>query len=225
MLAAAPLAAQDRSGGQPPMPGYTMPATQMWDMTSDSGEIYRIFVSYPTVGEAPAEGYPVLYVLDGNAMFAGFAETRRIQEYEDVGKSIVVGVGYPTDLAYDTRRLNDFTAKMHETRAREPEAAGAIQDRRTRRLPPFPDRRAAAEIGRRHKINPERQALFGHSLGGLFALHALYTSPPPSTPSSPPVRRYGGTIRRCFAGTRLRRAPADGGNSQGQPAAGGGGRP
>src|SRR3546814_3643923 len=34
-----------------------------------------------------------------------------------------------------------------------------------------------AEIGKRYKIDPDRQSLFGHSFGGLFALHALYARP------------------------------------------------
>src|SRR5262245_14339398 len=100
-----------QSAAPPPLPGYTMPSTHMWDMPSDGGDIYRIFVSYPA-GEPPADGYPVLYVLDGNASFAGFAEARRIQERFDLGKSIIVGVGYPTDLAYDVRRLNDYTMPL-----------------------------------------------------------------------------------------------------------------
>ena len=85
-------------------------------LASDSGEIYRIFVSYPAAeapaaswpaAEMPQAGWPVLYVLDGNAAFAGFAEARRVQERSNVGKSIIVGVGYPTDTAYDVRRLLD----------------------------------------------------------------------------------------------------------------------
>src|SRR5690606_2422063 len=93
-LLAGPVMAQEGPRGATPAQkraGYTMPQTETWDMTSDSGETYRIFLSYPGVGEPPADGYPVLYVLDGNAMFAGFAEARRIQEYQDVGKVIVVG--------------------------------------------------------------------------------------------------------------------------------------
>ena len=92
-------------------PGYTLPSTHMWDMPSDTGAMYRIFVSFPAT-EAPADGFPVLYVLDGNASFAAFAETRRIQEKYDIGKSIVVGVGYPTDNAYDARRLDDYTPPL-----------------------------------------------------------------------------------------------------------------
>lgn len=160
--------------GATPVPGYTMPATQMWDMTSDGGEIYRIFVSYPAT-EAPAEGFPVLYVLDGNAMFAGFAETRRIQEWSDVGKSIVVGVGYPGDQAYDNRRLYDLTGgpppqPWRDQFAKERNGGWDVfRDFLTGKL--------RTEIGKRFKINPDRQALFGHSLGGLFAVHTLYSKP------------------------------------------------
>lgn len=141
--------------------GYTMPSTQAWDMTSDSGETYRIFVSYPEA-EAPNDGWPVLYVLDGNAIFAGFAETRRVQEWSDVGKSIVVGVGYPIDLPYGTQRTYDFTAYREGTREK-------FIDFLTGKL--------RTELGKRHKINLNRQALFGHSYGGLFAIHVLYTRP------------------------------------------------
>jgi uncharacterized protein len=156
--------------------GYTVPWTQVWDLTSEAGEIYRIFVSYPAT-EAPAGGFPVLYVLDGNAMFATFAETRRAQEYFDVGKSIIVGVGYPTDKLFDVRRLNDFTPPMldpppaHLRRLAEFKSGGraAFLDFLTGKL--------RKEIGRRYTIDLARQSLFGYSLGGLFALYALHTRP------------------------------------------------
>src|SRR3546814_16476743 len=53
-------------------------------------------------------GYPVLYVLDGNAAFAAFAQARWVQEHDAVGQSIVVGVGYPTDQPYAAQRAEDF---------------------------------------------------------------------------------------------------------------------
>ena len=158
------------------IPGYTMPSTHMWDMTSDAGEVYRILVSYPAA-EAPANGFPVLYVLDGNAMFAAFAEARRMQERSDIGKSIVVGVGYPTDRTYDTRRLNDYTPPLLDP---PPAAWRRLAQYRSGGQDvflAFLTGRLRTELARRYRINPERQSLFGHSLGGLFALHALYTRP------------------------------------------------
>lgn len=160
---------------KPTVPGYTMPNTHMWDMTSDSGETYRIFVSYPTEGESPKGGYPVLYVLDGNAIFAGFAETRRMLEGSDVGKSIVVGVGYPTDKAYDMRRLYDLTGGPPP-----PPWDAELGKERSGGWEKFLDfltGKLRTEIGKRYRIDAKRQALFGHSLGGLFALHTLFTRP------------------------------------------------
>lgn len=176
MPAPAAEAPQSPPSAPPATEGYTMPSTQAWDMTSDSGEVYRIFASFPGT-EAPDDGYPVLYVLDGNAMFAGFAEARRIQEYYDVGKTIVVGIGYPTDQAYDARRLNDYTPPLLDP---PPTIYRSLAKYRSGGRAAFLDfltGKLRTEIGQRYRINPERQALFGHSLGGLFGLYALYTQP------------------------------------------------
>lgn len=176
-LAAAAERKNPAASGPSAAQGYTMPSTQMWDMTADGGEIYRIFVSYPAV-EAPKGGFPVLYVLDGNALFAGFAETRRIQEFADadVGKSIVVGVGYPTDKAYDDRRLYDLTGPA-PVPAPWRDELGKLRSGGWDRFLDFLTGPLRTEIGKRYRIDLDRQALFGHSLGGLFAVHALFSRP------------------------------------------------
>lgn len=159
----------------PQIQRYAMPQTQMWNLPSKNGEIYRIFVSYPK-GEPPAGGYPVLYVLDGNAIFASFAETRRLLEFYDMGKAIVVGVGYPTDDAYDARRTADFLYPVPYPVDPARIQAPAHNNGRDRFMD-FVTGTLRTEIGKRYKIDLERQSLFGHSFGGLLALHALYTSP------------------------------------------------
>jgi predicted alpha/beta superfamily hydrolase len=165
------------TASQPPaVPGYTMPSTQMWDIASDTGQIYRIFVSFPGT-EMPADGWPVLYVLDGNAMFAGFAEARRMQEYYDVGKIIVVGVGYPTDKAYDVRRLDDYTAPLLNPPPANLRSLAKYKSGGEDAFLDFLTGKLRSEIGKRFKINLDRQSLFGHSLGGLVALHTLYSRP------------------------------------------------
>src|SRR3546814_12346675 len=65
-----------------PATAYALPETETWDLASDEGQPYRILVSRPD-GEAPDGGFPILYVLDGNAMFDAFAEARRIQGLGD----------------------------------------------------------------------------------------------------------------------------------------------
>jgi predicted alpha/beta superfamily hydrolase len=170
-LAALPAVAQTQSA-----PGYVLPETEVWELHGADGYPYQIFVSKPQ-GVAPPGGFPVLYVLDGNAMFAGFAETRRILEMErsDLSKTIVVGVGFKTNEPYDKRRLYDFTGgppppPWDVDFAKEPNGGwdkfldflvGALR----------------AEVNKRYTINVDRQALFGHSLGGLLAIHTLFTRP------------------------------------------------
>lgn len=156
--------------------GFVMPETEVWDMESAHGEDYRIYVSRPD-GEAPEGGYPVLYVLDGNAMFASFAEARRIHSVYDKGrdKMIVVGIGYPNNDLYDGRRLGDFTAPVKTPELKSMFAAYPSGKRDQFRE--FLLNEVRPEIERRFSVNKKRQSLFGHSLGGLFALHVLYSHP------------------------------------------------
>jgi predicted alpha/beta superfamily hydrolase len=158
----------------PSPPRYAMPATHVWDMKSDTGKTYRIMVSYPET-EAPATDVPVLYVLDGNASFAAFAETRRVQEWQQVGKAIVVGVGYPVDQPYAEARNEDFIVMDKPPPGKRLGRTGGKTGRDA--FLDFLTGKLRAEIATRYKTNPDRQSLFGHSFGGLFALHALYTQP------------------------------------------------
>ncbi|MBN8842541.1 MAG: alpha/beta hydrolase [Sphingomonadales bacterium] len=155
---------------------YTLPETESWDMTSAAGETYRIFVSRPA-GPAPEGGYPVLYVLDGNAMFAGFAETRRVRGFggRDPGGLIVVGIGYPGDQVYDPRRMRDFTAPIATPTLKQLYAAYPSGGRDAFRAFLLGELKPA--IAARYPVHPGRQALYGHSLGGLFALHLFYSQP------------------------------------------------
>ena len=157
--------------------GYTLPGTETFDLAaSDDGQVYRIFVSRPARA-APAGGFPVLYVLDGNALFAGFAGERRIEEFAKKagGGVVVVGIGYPTDQVYDMpRRLYDLTPVWSgppPTTVPAPRTGGNEQFAR------FLIDQLRPEIARRLPVAAARQSLFGHSLAGLFALHMLYTRP------------------------------------------------
>lgn len=162
----------------PAAPGYTMPSTETWDITSDGGEVYRIFVSKPANdSDAPEDGYPVLYVLDGNAYFGSFAQARWVAEYLPVGKAIVVGVGYPGDEAWDVRRMNDFTAALLDPPPRQWRSLAQYKSGARKPFLDFLTGKLRAEISRRYRVDPDRHSLFGHSLGGLFALYALYERP------------------------------------------------
>jgi predicted alpha/beta superfamily hydrolase len=173
-----PPAAAQTTPAAAPAAGYVLPESEIWELKSDDGYPYQIFVSRPK-DPPPPEGYPVLYVLDGNAMFAGFAETRRILGYmkADLGKTIIVGVGYKTEAAYDVRRIYDF---VEDFRQPVPPAQAYLTQYKAggrAQFAAFLLDRLRPELARRYSVNPHRQALFGHSFGGLFALYMLYNHP------------------------------------------------
>lgn len=160
----------------------TIARTDMRDVRSCNGLDYRIFVSRPAAPPSPS-GYPVLYLLDGNATFAsaavGVALQSRRPEVTGVVPAIVVGIGYPIDDYLDsTRRTYDYTpAVAAEALSRRPDgspwpATGGAAD-----FLDFIELELKPAIARQFPVDPARQAIFGHSFGGLFVLNALFTRP------------------------------------------------
>ena len=90
----------------------TVPGAKEFTLRSAAGKDYRIFVAVPD-GKPPAAGFPVLYLLDGNAYFVAAADAMREQStfasMSQVQPLIVVGVGYPGDQPLNgERRGFDF---------------------------------------------------------------------------------------------------------------------
>lgn len=174
------------ASGAPAAPGQTtadaarwsaveLPAAQQLDLQARSnGHRYRIYVSAPA-SAAPETGRPVLYVLDGNATFpvaaflARTAESRR--EVTGQIAPIVVGIGYPDATDFDVAaRARDYTPGSGEVDASAKEGGAA-------RFLDFIEQELKPMIAAKYAVDPKRQALFGHSYGGLFVLHALFTRP------------------------------------------------
>jgi predicted alpha/beta superfamily hydrolase len=139
------------------------------------GGKYRISVSVP-VGPVPANGYPVIYLLDGNLTFPMMQAAQK-----DIGfcPVVTVGIGYPIDSGIDVgRRYFDLTPPTSPDLI-PIEAIGMGTFATGGRDTFF----AAIEtelkpvIERIAPIDRNRQTIFGHSLAGLLVLHMLYTSP------------------------------------------------
>ncbi|NGZ74344.1 alpha/beta hydrolase [Saccharibacillus alkalitolerans] len=150
-------------------------------MHSAEGREYRILMSVPEC-EAPARGYPVIYMLDGHAVFNTVLDAERAQSRRSdktgVCPSVIVGIGYPSRLPFSPERQYDYTLPVPagnlpaspDGRPR-PEHGGADAFLR------FIEEALKPRIERELPIDRGRQTLFGHSLGGLFALHVLFTRP------------------------------------------------
>jgi predicted alpha/beta superfamily hydrolase len=143
---------------------------------SASGHRYRVFVAVPP-GPAPAGGYPVLYVLDGNAAFPLAALlSRQVASRSEVTQQVaplVVGIGYPVEEDFDVpARQRDYTPGGEAALGGPVDGGGGAD-----RFLDFIERDLKPLIAAQFAVDTGRQALFGHSFGGLLVLHALFTRP------------------------------------------------
>lgn len=165
------------AGGLPTLPAaaedppVTLPRTRRWDLPGPDGP--RRLFAYRPEGDPPAGGFPVLYLLDGNAVFLTAVEALLVQQRRAQATGVhpmaIVAVGYPTAEPFDqARRARDYTPALPGA----PEGSGGADAFLDRLLGGI-----AASVAERIPVNPARAALFGHSYGGLFALHAFLTRP------------------------------------------------
>jgi predicted alpha/beta superfamily hydrolase len=146
------------------------------DLTSTEGLTYRIIVAPPS-GPKPAAGYPVIYVMDGNAWTPMAAEVIRTNldfgQTSKVEPAVVVGVGYPIDGVFDMKRRDwDLTTPTSVPAETEGSDVGGYEA-----MIRFLQERVKPDIEKRFPIDRKRQTLAGHSLGGLFTLRTLMNHP------------------------------------------------
>ncbi|WP_244442597.1 alpha/beta hydrolase [Azospirillum lipoferum] len=150
----------------------TLPRTVQWDMTAggDPDRPHRIFAAWPET-PPPPEGWPVLYLLDGNSIFGTATEAMRVigghGAAVGIPPALVIAIGYPIETAFDQpRRARDYTPPA----AGAPSGTGGADA-----FLDFIETEVKPEVERRFRVDRSRQTLFGHSYGGLFVLHALFT--------------------------------------------------
>ncbi|MBB3950877.1 alpha/beta hydrolase [Aureimonas jatrophae] len=157
-----------------------LPDTVVLDLAPEgASEPWRLFVYVPP-GPAPAAGWPLLAITDGNAMIATAVDTVRVQgAYPDstnVEPGVVVAVGYPTDAAYDSlRRSLDLSPPPGRTYPPFTENGPQVRTGGADPFLRFVETDVLAAVGRLAPVDAARRTLFGHSFGGLFALYALFS--------------------------------------------------
>ena len=153
-----------------------LPKTQQREFTSRiTGKQYRIFISVPSQ-PAPPGGHPVLFALDGNATFPTLALMARMAGWRHASGTnppVVVGIGYPGDFDYGTARGRDYTPPSAAAAAGDKTGASGGVDL----FLDFLERELKPMVAAVAPIDPARQALFGHSYGGLCTLYALFNRP------------------------------------------------
>lgn len=144
--------------------------------SADGQRHYRIWIATPEQAAPPA-GYPVLYLLDGNAALGALQEAQ-LADLARRGPPVLVFIGYATDLRFDvTARAYDYTPPLPGgepviddiARGRRGGGADVFLDLIEQRIKPLVQAQAPIDL--------TRQSLWGHSYGGLLTLHALFTRP------------------------------------------------
>ncbi|MDQ1078077.1 alpha/beta hydrolase [Pseudoroseomonas cervicalis] len=155
-----------------PLPPVSLPRSGWWEMRAagEPAATHRILAAWPEA-PPPAAGYPVLLLLDGQAGFATAAEAAASLAHRprDAAAGLVIGLGHGGAAPLDpAARLRDYTPAIPGG----PEGSGGAAA-----FLHFLEHALLPELARRWPVDPARLALFGHSLGGLFAVHALLRRP------------------------------------------------
>jgi predicted alpha/beta superfamily hydrolase len=169
--------AADTSLLQNPLPGYHFETFA--GLSPPEQAHYRIYLAVPRQ-PPPPEGYPVFYLLDGNAVLDALhtqaAALEKLAALPDA--PLLVMIGYDTPSRFDVvARAHDYTPPVPGEddltdmpgSGRKAGGAEIFRDFLVHALKPG--------LQQRFKMDPRRQTLWGHSYGGLFALHILFTHP------------------------------------------------
>lgn len=156
-----------------------IPALTREIRSGNTKRTYRVFVHVPPT-PAPEEGFPVLYLLDGNATYPLatllLENMRGRAAAHGITPGIIVGIGYPVDTEIDpVGRTEDYTPPAPDLTATG-DPSGHPQGGADRFLD-FIEKELKPALAEDFRIDPSRETLFGHSYGGLLTLHALFTRP------------------------------------------------
>ncbi len=155
-------------------PGYLFETLKL--ASADGARHYRLWLAVPR-SPAPKAGYPALWMLDGNAALMDTPAALLAEVGSAPQPPLLVYVAYDNDLRIDAAaRAFDYTPPRpagtpppETLGGRREGGADAFLDLLT-----GPMRTAVAACV---PLDATRQALWGHSFGGLFALHALFARP------------------------------------------------
>lgn len=179
--------------------------TQLDLDSADGQRHYRLWVGRPN-RPAPASGYPVLWMLDGNAAI-GALQSQQLDKLAAGQAPLLVAVGYQTEQRIErTGRTYDYTPALPgQAEQRDPltgEPSGGVDaflDLLTERMRPM--------VAGLAPIDAQQQTLWGHSYGGLAVLHTLFTRPGAFSDyaaASPSLWWHDGAIVREAQGLELR---------------------
>jgi predicted alpha/beta superfamily hydrolase len=153
----------------PPKPTAITPTFQLRSPETETN--YALFIDEPDRKTQPGP-WPTVFLMDGDYFFDVAVQVcRELRAKNKIPALLLVGVGYGATFGEPgNRRGRDYTPTRSADE--EPESGGADAFLR------FLTQTLWPELGRRYPIRDDIRVLAGHSLGSLFALHALFQPRP-----------------------------------------------
>lgn len=160
---------------------FTIEGSEVFELTSSAiDDTLQITVAPPALYDSFQYPLPTLYVLDGNLCLpiaSSIARTLQFVAFGAMAPVLCVGIGYPANpievMALRGRDLTPTVAELPPSPIRMDKHGLGGADR-------FLDALADEVfplIEERYRSDPSNRTVVGWSLGGLFALHALFRRP------------------------------------------------
>jgi predicted alpha/beta superfamily hydrolase len=141
-------------------------------VSKDGKRRYEVKIATPS-GQAPAKGFPVLFILDGRTALE--ALNRAFVDGAPPAKVATVFIDYEADQPNSGGfRAWDYLPGPRPGAAAQPgeEQGGGADD-----FLRFLDLEIMPLVKREIPVDTDNLGLYGHSYSGLFVLHALFTRP------------------------------------------------
>ncbi|UCZ85077.1 alpha/beta hydrolase [Pseudomonas sp. L5B5] len=140
--------------------------------SADGQRHYQIWIGQP-LKAAPERGYPVLWMLDGNAAI-GALDPQQLKQLGQGQAPLLVAVGYQTPLRIErTARTYDYTPLQPGLAVQQDPLTGLPSGGGEQFLQWLREKLRPA-VAARAPIDAAQQTLWGHSYGGLLVLQALF---------------------------------------------------
>jgi predicted alpha/beta superfamily hydrolase len=181
----------DRAAGAERSPIHFPPSETHLIRSQYVQQTFKVQVMRPARSEGDTSRYPVVYVTDGNLVFAMFETISKLIQLSkrDAPPFILVGIGYPSDfpLAGTMLRVRDFSfpryPKFSLAAAMPPWEGVMLAEEGTKATDGGEDfQRFIGDelipfIDETYETTPGDRTYFGHSGGGVFGLFTLFSKP------------------------------------------------
>lgn len=156
--------------------------------SADAQRHYQITLAIPN-GSMPKQGYPVLYMLDGDAVVGRLTDDL-FAGMQGADWPVVVTIGYKKDR--QVARVYDYTPPLvdqaqapaisqfngrHGNKNSQINSYGGEHYGGAELFWLFLEQVVKPKVAEHVTLDNTRQSLWGHSFGGLFVLHTLFTHP------------------------------------------------